>query len=221
MNEATEFRRLLVAKLRPYCSLSAEQADFLYRHYSLMCKWNRNMSLTAVTVLEEAVERHYCESLFAALHISRDVRSVGDIGSGAGFPGVPIACYRQELQVFLVESQQRKAAFLRETSDGLPNVVVRAVRGDSWLDRVDLLVSRAVRSSDVLSLVPSRAPTFLLMVGESDLKSIRDRQGFDLDAPIRIPWGERRYLLRGQVPRETEETGGAHQVGGRRQAGST
>ena len=102
----------------------------LEAHYRLLLLWNRTLNLSAITGLEEAVERHYCESLFLGAHLPPGSLAIVDIGSGAGFPGLPVAVLRPECSVTLIESHQRKAVFLREASRGLPGVRVVAKRAE-------------------------------------------------------------------------------------------
>src|SRR5260370_9522 len=105
----------------------------------LLLKWNARTNLTAIRDPEEIVRRHFGESLFAARHLNPTTpdpspMTLLDFGSGAGFPGLPIALLRPDLQVTLAESQNKKAAFLREAVRTLilPNVEV-------WDARVEAL----------------------------------------------------------------------------------
>jgi 16S rRNA (guanine527-N7)-methyltransferase len=74
--------------------------------------------LSSIRDAETAVVRHYCESLYLAIHLPPGGHRIVDLGSGAGFPGFPIAVARPECSVVLVESHQRKAAFLKEAARG-------------------------------------------------------------------------------------------------------
>lgn len=94
--------------------LENRHLDLLQLHFELMLKWNRKISLTSITSPKDAALLHYFESLFAASLISEDVASLADLGSGAGLPGIPIAIALPWLQVTLVDSDARKAAFLGE-----------------------------------------------------------------------------------------------------------
>ena len=111
----------------------------LSTYLDLLLKWNARTNLTAIRDPEEIVRRHFGESLFAARHLNPTTPDPGpmtlpDFGSGAGFPGLPIALLRPHLQVTLAESQNKKAAFLREAvrTLNLPNVEV-------WAARVEVL----------------------------------------------------------------------------------
>lgn len=104
-------RRL--ARLAPE-PLSDGAVDALWAHYRLLAEWGRGMSLIGPGTEGTAVERHYGESLAALEWIDVDVPGrLLDVGSGAGFPGFVLAAARPLLEVWLVESRQRKWAFLR------------------------------------------------------------------------------------------------------------
>src|SRR5271157_1852567 len=123
--------------LRPY----AEEAEpspallaQLQRYLDLLLRWNARVNLTAVRNPEEIVTRHFGESLFAArilLGNRRRFASLADIGSGAGFPGIPIKLLAPELALTLIESHSKKAVFLRE--------VIRTLQ----LDRAEVFGGRA------------------------------------------------------------------------------
>jgi 16S rRNA (guanine527-N7)-methyltransferase len=85
----------------------------LSTYLDLLLKWNARTNLTAIRDPEEIVRRHFGESLFAALHLP-PADTLLDLGSGAGFPGLPIALLHPETRVTLAESQNKKATFLRE-----------------------------------------------------------------------------------------------------------
>src|SRR5690349_5702848 len=127
------FADLLLGTLDGIVQLSAFQVGQLYSHYELLVKWNEKINLTSVRSAEELVVRHYCESLFFGSHLPDAVAgtSIADIGSGAGFPGLPMAILRPDWRVSVVESHQRKAVFLREGSRGLDNVAVVPKRAES------------------------------------------------------------------------------------------
>jgi 16S rRNA (guanine527-N7)-methyltransferase len=185
--------------------LSQSQVSRLYEHYELLLRWNQRMNLTTVKPGPETVLRHYCESLFFAAHIpgARAKLSVLDLGSGAGFPGIPMAILKPDWKVTLVESSQRKAVFLRESSRHLPNVSVLADRMESVSVQGDWVVARAVDPREVLLHVPRLAPNVGLMVGEDDFSSIRGDERIAWSEPVRLPWGDRKLCVYGNVPRGT------------------
>ena len=105
-------------------ALSAEQEAVLEAHLELLMRWNRTVNLTAIRNREEAIERHYCESLFLGSRLPAGRLRIADVGSGAGFPGFPVAVLRPDCLVTLIESHQRKAVFLREAARQVGNVRV-------------------------------------------------------------------------------------------------
>jgi 16S rRNA (guanine527-N7)-methyltransferase len=174
-----DFRALLKAEFAPFGTLSNEQISLLQRHYQLLLRWNQKINLTRITDLEEAVKYHYCESLYLAQSLPPQPLSIVDVGSGAGFPGIPVAVYRPDCSVHLVEAHQRKAVFLsvavREL--GLSNVRVIAARAEDVSKRYDWVISRAVNPEDVTRL--SLARNFLVLGNAGD----------------KLPWGKDRALF--------------------------
>ncbi len=189
-------------------NLTGAQVARLYEHYQLLQRWNRKMNLTSVEPGPEMVIRHYCESLFfgANLRVTSQV-SIVDIGSGAGFPGVPMAIQRPDWKVSLVESHQRKAVFLREATRDLTNVTVLPKRAEDVSASFDWVVSRAVDPKDVLAILPRLAANIGLMLGENDFLELQRLPHIAWSEPIRLPWGDRRICAYGRftwnVPRGT------------------
>ena len=103
----------------------------------------------------------------------------------------------------LIESHRRKAAFLKEASRDLANVRVVGERAEDVVERFDWVVSRAVRYSDIAGALKKLGRNAELLTGEVQAT---DLGGFEWREPIRLPWGERRYLWIGSndVSRETE-----------------
>src|SRR3979409_337267 len=91
--------------------LDAEQLKLRGRHVDLLLKWNKSINLTAITDPDEVVEKHVLDSLALAPVLPSG--SLLDVGTGAGFPGIPVAIARPELEVVLVDSVQKKVAFLK------------------------------------------------------------------------------------------------------------
>jgi 16S rRNA (guanine(527)-N(7))-methyltransferase RsmG len=179
------FRELLVREFAPYGSLSDSQLDLLEAHYNLLVRWNARLNLTRIDNLQDAVRLHYCESLFVGTKLPPGPIRVVDVGSGAGFPGIPIAILRPECPVTLVESHQRKAVFLREGSRQLQNVIVVTDRAENLQPEFDWLVSRAVAARDVLNL--NLASNLALIVGSEETPGFKRREA--------VPWGTGRYLM--------------------------
>lgn len=167
--------------------LSAQQLVNLEKHYDLLVQWNRKLNLTRIERLEDAIHLHYAESLFLAEALPVGSFRIVDVGSGAGFPGIPIAIRRPETSVALVESHQRKAVFLREASRDLPNVQVFAGRAEDLKGSFDWITARAVTPADVLKL--RLAPLAALLMSEPDLEGLTPP-----DSVVKIPGSERRVV---------------------------
>lgn len=183
--------------------LSPEQVACLEAHLDLLLRWNRALNLTAIRDRKEAIERHYCESLFLGSRLPPGQLTVADVGSGAGFPGFPVAVLRPDCQVTLIESHQRKAVFLREASRGFPNVRVVAKRAEDVEERFDWVISRAVSYMDLAPLLKNLAPNADLLTGG---ERPPEGMGYVWDDPVALPWGKQRFLWTGHaVSRETRE----------------
>lgn len=168
----SEFLEALRASVSSWLVLPECSEEALERHYRLLLKWNRVVNLTRLTKLEEAVGRHYAESLFLGWCCPVRPATLADVGSGAGFPGFPLAALWPDCDVTLVESDTRKAAFLRECCDLLPNVKVFNGRAESLTGRFQVVVSRAVRPEEVVSFACGRAPRVGLLVAGSETASL-------------------------------------------------
>lgn len=192
----TEFGSLLSERLRGILAPTAGQLEQMEAHFRLLLRWNEKLNLTRITDLPEAVTRHYAESAFLAANLPDEAGlRIADIGSGGGFPGVPLAILRPDARVDLVESRTRKAAFLREATADLPNCRVLAQRAQELAGPYDWLVSRAVTPTEVLALRISAHVA--LLVGPEAAESPTERR-------IQLPWPGSGYLaIFSHVPRET------------------
>jgi 16S rRNA (guanine527-N7)-methyltransferase len=201
------FAELLALALDGMVILSPDQLRLLEAHYQLLLRWNARMSLTTVTSMSEAVVRHYAESIFLGQLLLKteadadDRLGIVDIGSGAGFPGIPIAVLRPTWRVTLVESNQRKAVFLAEASRELSNVGVKANRAQEIAGTWDWVVSRAVRPADVAQQALRLGRRIGLLMGAEDVERLPSNIGWQ--DPVQLPWGERRVAITGEVPRGT------------------
>jgi 16S rRNA (guanine(527)-N(7))-methyltransferase RsmG len=133
-------------------ALSEAQAGNLAKHYSMLCEWNRRVNLTRITGPEDAARLHYADSLFGGGFI-KGARTLLDIGSGAGFPAIPLAVLRPDVNVTALEANQKKSLFLNEAKDalGLRNFKVATARVESfdWA-AFDLLTSRALDRAEAV-----------------------------------------------------------------------
>ena len=146
-------------------SLSESQIESLYRHYSVLRRWNRRISLVGPIEADTLVERHYGESLAALPFLPRRPGVLVDLGSGAGFPGLVLAAARAEMDVTLVEARGRKWSFLMSAcrSAALSCKCLNARVGSTPVEglprEINWITSRAVRFEDLglPSLLPRLA----------------------------------------------------------------
>jgi len=195
------FPDILRARLQGIIDLSAAQVSELQAHYQLLLRWNRTLNLTRVQCLEEAVVRHYGESLFLASHLPAGPIRIADIGSGAGFPGLPVAVARPDCQVTLIESHQRKAVFLREASRSLPNVRVLALRAEAVTETFDHAVSRAVSYADLEKPLKRLAANVDLLTG---VDAPPESLPVEWQPAIPLPWGKHHVLRIGRLKSKQE-----------------
>jgi len=146
--EAAQLKRIEEGAAQMGVRLGPEQLKQLGRHVDLMMKWNKSINLTAITDPAEVAEKHVLDSL--AVVPVLPAGSLLDAGSGAGFPGIPAAIAKPELDVTLVDSVQKKVAFLKSALAELrlPKVRAYAVRlegnpSKEELPRVHAAVARA------------------------------------------------------------------------------
>jgi 16S rRNA (guanine527-N7)-methyltransferase len=182
------FVDLLVERIGSLVELTPIQIRQLEEHFSLLNKWNKVLNLTAIRDTETSVERHYGESLFLGKHLPSDALNIADVGSGAGFPGIPLAIQRPECSVALIESHQRKSAFLMEATRGLANVRVIPKRVEELEETFDWGISRGVRWAEVEGALGRLTRNFALLAGEESPSS-----RFTWNK-IKLPWGNHRFL---------------------------
>lgn len=127
--------------------VSDEQKAKLDLYLALLIRWQKAINLVSNKTLEDAGNRHFLDSAQIVPHIPEDGRAMVDLGSGAGFPGLVLAILRPGMEVHLIESDQKKCAFLETVSreTGTP-VIVHCARIDSLAGSfpVDLVTARAL-----------------------------------------------------------------------------
>jgi len=194
--------------LQPYISLDEHRLRLTSTYIDILLKWNARVNLTAVRSPEEIVRRHFGESFFAAriLLSERPPRRVIDLGSGAGFPGLPFAMLMPEARITLIEAQKKKGTFLKEVvfALGLRNVDVYGDRGEDYGERADLVTMRAVeRFENALPIAVGLAEEggrVALMIGASQVSEAqRLAEEVEWHPPVPVPGGHSRILLVGTI----------------------
>jgi len=153
MTAATLERQLREGIVALQLDLPDDAPERLLRYMSLLQKWNRVYNLTAIREPARLVSHHLLDSLAVVPHLSGS--TVADIGSGAGLPGIPIAISRPDWRVFLVESNHKKGAFLRQAviELGLENAIVVIARAEAWRPEPTLQIAISRAFSDLSGFV--------------------------------------------------------------------
>lgn len=140
-------------------AIESAQMTAFRRYYDLLVEWNAKFNLTRITGEDEVATKHLLDSLAVLrLPASRDWRSLADIGSGAGFPGIPLRIMRPDLEVTLVEATGKKVGFLEAVISelGLSGVQALHARGEElgrkpeFREAFDAVTARAVARLNVL-----------------------------------------------------------------------
>jgi 16S rRNA (guanine527-N7)-methyltransferase len=200
--EAAALRELLAPFIPP-----AELDDTLLAsvlvHLDLLTRWNQHMNLTALRTPEEMVLRHFGESLFAARKLfPREARQdVFDLGSGAGFPGLPMKYWAPGLQLTLIEGHGKKATFLREVGRALhlSAFTVLNARAESLSQRASLVTMRAVEKFDHALVAASRLLTpggsLAILIGDAQREHALSLLPPGESSAHPLPSSEQRILL--------------------------
>jgi len=184
-----------------------QQVIRIQRYVALLLKWNEKINLTAIRDPLEILYRHFCESMFAAAAVPLERGRLADVGSGGGFPGLPLKIIRDELEVFLLEANAKKATFLAETIRELELERARVIvsRYQELFEEVtplDAVCSRALGEfAPFLAWAGSEriaAKQVVLWIGGGDLDTVRKERGWEWGGAIPIPQSLRRFLLVGK-----------------------
>jgi 16S rRNA (guanine527-N7)-methyltransferase len=196
--------------------LSASQLQQISTYIDMLIRWNARMNLTAIRDPEQIVTRHFGESLFAARHLfpllaaDRDstalTHSVADVGSGAGFPGLPIKIWAPDVSLTLVDSNQKKTVFLREVARALTltNVNIQSTRAELLPPGTyEVVTLRAVERFEHILPTTARlvAPggRLALLISSPQLDKARQAisadLGFSWSDPSPVPLSSSRLLV--------------------------
>jgi 16S rRNA (guanine(527)-N(7))-methyltransferase RsmG len=182
------------------------QIEQIQRYMAMLIKWNDAMNLTAIRDPLEILYRHFCESMFGAGFLPVGNGRLADVGSGGGFPGLPLKIARPELEVCLIDSNVKKATFLAEVVRelALPSarvLVSRYEELDEEIAPLDVACSRALGEfSQFLAWAASErigARTVMLWIGGRDLDEVRGSKDWNWQEPVAVPQSLRRFVLIG------------------------
>ena len=141
-------------KLLEEYGLSKEQIIKFEKYANLLLEWNEKFNLTAITKIDEIEEKHFVDSLYLDKYVELDNLRLLDVGSGAGFPGIPLAIAHPKLHVTLLESNGKKVSFLKEVIKQLELSNVDIIQGRAEelgkRESFDIVTARAVKELNIL-----------------------------------------------------------------------
>ncbi len=141
-------------------ALNEKQVEQFYRYYELLIEWNKKINLTAITECKEVAEKHFIDSLSIDRIINMpNIKKVIDVGTGAGFPGIPLKIAYPHLKITLLDSLNKRIKFLYKVISELGLEDIEAIHGraedvarkEEYREKYDICVSRAVANLSTLS----------------------------------------------------------------------
>lgn len=183
-----------------------DQVLQIQQYIRMLLAWNEKINLTAIRDPLEILYRHFCESMYAGISVPIEAGRLADVGSGAGFPGLPLKILRPGLRVFLIESNLKKATFLAEVTRelGLRDAQVLVRRYEELGEEIaplDFVCSRALGEfPGFLKWAHSEqlaAKQVILWIGARDLPEIKKIDAWEWREPIAVPNSLQRLLLVG------------------------
>jgi 16S rRNA (guanine527-N7)-methyltransferase len=201
--------RVILEELRNYgVSGTTEICSAIRAYIPLLLHWNRSISLTTVTDPLDIVRFHFGESMFAASALSNRNGRLADVGSGAGFPGIPLNLVIPNLCIVLIESNAKRAAFLAEAIRelGLKRAEVFRGRFDDFTlvaPGFDVITARALGMHEKL-IKWSRAAinvggSLVLWLGAADAAQVSMQESWRWRNPLPIPGSRSRTILIGDA----------------------
>ena len=217
---APQIAELLEPFLGPYQQLTPQALQHISTYIDILQRWNARVNLTAIRTEEEIVTRHFGESFFAAKHLFPlcppvppvvNKAAVADVGSGAGFPGIPLKLWAPQIRLTLIESNHKKSAFLREIARAfiLTDINIQTSRAETLAatlkDKFDVVTLRAVeRFESILPIAAdllAPAARLALLIGATQVPQARQTlPKISWLDPNPIPHSQSRVLLIGTTP---------------------
>lgn len=216
---AAQIAKLLEPFLVRDQQLPPQAPQHISTYIDILQRWNARVNLTAIRTEEEIVTRHFGESLFAARHlfppcspvppVVNTSPAVADVGSGAGFPGIPLKLWAPQIRLTLIESNHKKSAFLREVARALilTDINIQTARAETLKEKFDVVTLRAVEHFE--SILPAAAALLApaarlaLLIGAAQVPQARQAlPTISWLDPTPIPHSQSRVLLIGTMTGE-------------------
>ena len=198
-----EFEKILKENLlKIKIELNKKQVLQFYKYMELLLDWNEKINLTAIIDKKEIILKHFVDSLTIAKNIKKDAYIV-DVGTGAGFPGIPIKIYREDVKIVLVDSLNKRINFLNEVIkelelNNIETVHARAEefgQNKKYREKFDVSTSRAVANMSILSeyLIPciKQGGKCIAMKGSDIEEEVSNAKKAISVSPIYACWGLR------------------------------
>lgn len=139
-------------------NINDKQMEKFYKYMNLLLEWNKKMNLTAIIDPKEIILKHFIDSLTIEKNIEKDSYLV-DVGTGAGFPGIPLKIVREDIKIVLLDSLNKRIQFLNETINQLELENIEAIharveefgKNKKYREKFDVATSRAVANLSTLS----------------------------------------------------------------------
>ena len=129
---------------------SKSQIEKFKMYMQLLLEWNEKMNLTAITEQSEIITKHFVDSLTIEKHMAQG-SSIIDIGTGEGFPGIPLKIIRDDINVTLLDSLNKRISFLNETIEKLELQKIKAIHGRAEEMARDRRIQRTIRCGSIKS----------------------------------------------------------------------
>jgi len=155
--ELNKFKEIIIQKGKQInIEINEKQAEKFFDYMNLLIKWNNNINLTSIIEPEEVILKHFIDSLTSYKYVKKT--SVIDVGTGAGFPGIPLKIADKEVNITLLDSLNKRINFLNEVIDNLKLENIKTIHGrveeiarnKEYRESYDVAVSRAVAPLNVL-----------------------------------------------------------------------
>ena len=154
-----EFSKKIIQKLMQInISFSEDKVEKFYIYMQLLLEWNKKINLTSIVEPEEIITKHFIDSLTIESYILPNSKVI-DVGTGAGFPGIPLKIIREDINILLLDSLNKRIKFLDEVIDKLKLTNIKTIhcraeeagQMEEYREKFDIATSRAVANMNILA----------------------------------------------------------------------
>ena len=202
-----EFSKKIIQKLMQInISFSEDKVEKFYIYMQLLLEWNKKINLTSIVEPEEIITKHFIDSLTIESYILPNSKVI-DVGTGAGFPGIPLKIIREDINILLLDSLNKRIKFLDEVIDKLKLTNIKTIhcraeeagKMEEYREKFDIATSRAVANMNILAeyLLPfvKLGGKAIFMKGSNTEDEIRNSQ-----KAIATLGGEKEKIIKFFIP---------------------